>query len=150
MKIANNIEERKKLQDIFFILKSSGALNGYQDDFKYKYYGPCCLIFEYEIDELILDGFLSEDKNGRLLINNSICFDINKDVYREKKLLDFLCANEYQYGALELVSIIFYLYENGYHDKTYIRNKLVITRPNLYWAIPVALALHHKIINGVY
>jgi len=148
IKVANGISNRKQLQNIFFILKSMSYIDQ-PKDFKYKYYGPCSLIFEYEIDELINDGFLTET-DGILSFASCVCFDVDENIYAKKELIKSLAQTRYECGVLELVSIIFYLRENGYCDDVYVRNKLILLRPKLYWAIPIAIRLHYKIIQGEY
>ncbi|SHF52079.1 hypothetical protein SAMN02746089_02079 [Caldanaerobius fijiensis DSM 17918] len=129
LSIAGEIDGRKKLQKIVYILKSLGA--NFMEDFYFHYYGPYSDTLTVELEELKLMNIIEEKKDDgglfpkytyRLKIKNDVIKDNLKDY---SNLINIL--NEQNARFLELVATIIYFKQEGY-SRNEINNKVKIVK----------------------
>lgn len=128
LSIAGEIDGRKKIQKIVYILKSLGA--NFVENFYFHYYGPYSDTLTIELEELKMMNIIEEEKNDsglfpkyRYKLKKEIDIQHNLDKYKD--LIEKL--NNQKSRFLELVSTIIYFEHEGYpRDK--IVNKIKIVK----------------------
>lgn len=115
---------RKKLQKVIHILENCG----HQFPFKYEYhfYGPYSSQLQEEVNNLVRQGFLSEDRDDDTYIyrittkgeefKKQLEEGIGYNFSVDKAKLDVLIGKESQY--LEVVSTYMFLLDSGYTSVT--------------------------------
>jgi hypothetical protein len=142
IKVAGEITGRKKLQKIIYILKNLGS--DFDEKFSFHYYGPYSFDLQFEINDLVANQFLIEEKEN--FTYNYKCPDnfaitsLDNEVQKKKDLIDSL--NKYTPQELELVASIFFLKEYGHNDMDYFRKKLKNLKPNLADQIEKAIEIY--------
>lgn len=116
LRIAGEIEGRKKMQKIVYILKSLGA--NFIEDFYFHYYGPYSDTLTVKLEELKSMNIIEEikDESGafpkytyRLKIEDN---DIKNGLEKYRSLIDILNGQNARF--LELVATVIYFNQEGY------------------------------------
>ncbi|RKL61652.1 hypothetical protein DXT63_15690 [Thermoanaerobacteraceae bacterium SP2] len=116
LRIAGEIEGRKKMQKIVYILKSLGV--NFIEDFYFHYYGPYSDTLTVKLEELKSMNIIEEikDESGafpkytyRLKIEDN---DIKNGLEKYRSLIDILNGQNARF--LELVATVIYFNREGY------------------------------------
>ncbi|MDI6602227.1 MAG: hypothetical protein QME46_10715 [Thermoanaerobacteraceae bacterium] len=136
LNIAGEIEGRKKLQKIVYILKNLGA--NFVEDFYFHYFGPYSDTLTVELEELKSMNIIEEEKeeNGsypkykyRLKPNDNYTYENHGNLEKYRALIEKL--NNQKARFLELVATIMYFKQEGYsRDKIISKVKIVKSDKN--------------------
>jgi uncharacterized protein len=135
MHIAKKIDGRKKFQKIVYILKQNGLQ--LTENFIYHYFGPYSPELQLEIEYLVIKNLIDEGVFDHSVNYLSYTYkikefseeDINNEVLNYKDLIMFL--NKKSPSLLEVLATIYYLVDNGYHDRKKLERKIQILKPDL-------------------
>lgn len=143
LKVAGEIQDRKKLQKIVYILQMKGV--GFNEKFTYHYYGPYSTELQMEVTSLSDWGFVSE--TSKQTESNHVCYtyslkegsdyeneyDDVQEVIDNAEIIKHL--NSIPTHVLELIATIFYLKDYNYptdeNNKDFVRKKINALKPNL-------------------
>jgi len=144
--VAGKISGRKKLQKMIYILKHKGF--EFDENYSYYYYGPYSSVLQMEIDELVRLDLLKEyydDITYEYKVTKDADSYLKDNIFDDKQISTIKMLNREPGNILELVSVFFYLEDNGYTEKNAILKKTRILKPELVNHLDKAYELYSSI-----